>query len=42
VIIPKRIIEKQSLQVDGISGATVSKDVLVSGTLRALKQAGLK
>ena len=42
VIIPKRIIEKQSLQVDGISGATVSKDAVVSGTLRALQQAGLK
>lgn len=42
VIIPRRIIEKQSLQVDGISGATVTKDALVSGTLRALKQAGLE
>lgn len=42
VIIPKRIIDKQSLQVDGVSGATVSKDALVAGTLRALQQAGLK
>jgi uncharacterized protein with FMN-binding domain len=42
VIIPKRIIEKQSLQVDGISGATVTKDALMSGTLRALQQAGLE
>lgn len=42
VIIPKRFIEKQSLQVDGVSGATVSKDALVSGTLRALQQAGLE
>ena len=42
VILPKRIIEKQSLQVDGISGATVTKDALMSGTLRALQQAGLK
>jgi uncharacterized protein with FMN-binding domain len=42
VIIPKRIIEKQSLKVDGISGATITKDAIVAGTYRALKQAGLK
>ena len=41
-IIPRRIIEKQSLQVDGISGATVTKDAIVAGTLRALRRAGLK
>ncbi len=41
-IIPKRIIEKQSLRVDGISGATVTKDAIVAGTLRALKKAGLE
>lgn len=42
VMIPRRIISKQSLQVDGISGATVTKDAIVAGTLRALKKAGLK
>jgi len=41
-IIPRRIIATQSLQVDGITGATVTKDALVAGTLRALKKAGLK
>ncbi len=41
-IIPRRIIEKQSLQVDGVSGATVTKDAIIGGTLRALKKAGLK
>jgi len=41
-IIPRRIIARQGLQVDGITGATVTKDALVTGTLRALKQAGLK
>jgi uncharacterized protein with FMN-binding domain len=42
VIIPRRIIEKRSLQVDGVSGATVTKDAIVGGTFRALKKAGLK
>lgn len=42
VIIPKRIIDKQSLQVDGVTGATVTKDAIVAGTLQALRQAGLK
>lgn len=42
VVIPKRIIEKQSLQVDGITGATVTKDAIVGGTLEALKRAGLE
>jgi uncharacterized protein with FMN-binding domain len=41
-IIPRSIIEKQSLEVDGISGATITKDAIVTGTLRALKKAGLK
>ncbi|MFP6762224.1 MAG: FMN-binding protein [Planctomycetaceae bacterium] len=41
-IIPQRIIARQNLQVDGITGATITKDALVAGTLRALKQAGLK
>ena len=42
VLIPKRIIDEQSLQVDGISGATITKDALVAGTYRALKKAGLE
>jgi uncharacterized protein with FMN-binding domain len=42
VIIPQRIIEQQSLEVDGISGATVTKDAIVSGVFRCLKQAGLQ
>ena len=41
-LIPQRIVAKQSLQVDGVSGATVTKDAIVAGTLRALKKAGLK
>ncbi|PHS03045.1 MAG: hypothetical protein COA78_19150 [Blastopirellula sp.] len=41
-LIPQRIIEAQSLQVDGVSGATVSKDAIIGGTLQALKKAGLK
>lgn len=41
-VIPQRIVDKHSLQVDGISGATVTKDAIVDGTLRALKKAGLK
>lgn len=42
VLIPQRIVGKKSLQVDGISGATVTKDAIVGGALRALKKAGLK
>jgi uncharacterized protein with FMN-binding domain len=42
VIIPQRIISKRSLKVDGISGATVTKDAIVSGTFRVLKKAGLE
>jgi uncharacterized protein with FMN-binding domain len=42
VLIPQRIAGKRSLQVDGISGATVTKDAIVDGTFRALKKAGLK
>jgi len=42
VIIPQRIIEQQSLNVDGISGATVTKDSIVDGVYRALKKAGLE
>lgn len=41
-VIPRRIVEQQSLQVDGISGATVTKDAIVEGVYRALQKAGLK
>ncbi|MGY8767520.1 MAG: FMN-binding protein [Pirellulales bacterium] len=41
-LIPQRIIDAQSLQVDGVSGATVSKDAIIGGTFQALKKAGLK
>ncbi len=41
-IIPQRIIEKQSVQVDGITGATITSQAIVDGTFQALKQAGLK
>lgn len=42
VLIPQRIIDQQSLQVDGISGATVTKDAIVTGVYRCLEQAGLR
>jgi len=41
ISVPQNIIEKQSLKVDSVSGATVTKDAIVSGTYRALKKAGL-
>lgn len=41
-IIPQRIIEKQSLKVDGITGATVTCQSIVEGTFRALRKAGFK
>jgi uncharacterized protein with FMN-binding domain len=41
-IIPQRIIEKQSLNVDAITGATVTTHAIVDGAFEALKQAGLK
>ncbi|MCG8653488.1 MAG: FMN-binding protein, partial [Pirellulales bacterium] len=42
VIIPRRIVDTQSLRVDGITGATITKDAIVGGTFRTLKKAGLK
>lgn len=42
VIIPQRIIEKQSLNVDGITGATVTCQAIVEGTFAALKKASLE
>lgn len=41
-IIPQRIIEKQSLQVDAISGATVTTSAIIDGTLQCLRKAGLQ
>lgn len=41
-IIPQRIIEKQSLKVDGVTGATVTTQAIVDGAFGALKKAGLK
>jgi uncharacterized protein with FMN-binding domain len=40
--VPAQIIERQSLDVDGVSGATVTKDAIVSGVFDALKRAGLE
>ena len=42
VLVPKAIVAEQSLQVDAISGATVTQDAIQAGALRALKQAGLR
>ena len=42
VIVPKAIVDSQNLKVDAISGATVTQDAITVGTLRALKQAGLR
>lgn len=42
VIVPRNMVQQQSLQVDAISGATVTQDAIAAGTLRALKQAGLR
>lgn len=42
VLIPQRIIDQQSLEVDGISGATVTKNSIVNGVYRCLKKAGLE
>lgn len=41
-LIPERIVQQQSLLVDGVTGATVTKDAIVAGTLRVLKKAGLQ
>ncbi len=42
VLIPQRIIDAQSLQVDGVSGATVTKEAIVDGVYQCLKKAGLR
>ncbi len=41
-LIPQRIVQRQSLQVDAVTGATVTSQAVVDGAFQALKQAGLK
>lgn len=41
-VIPQRIIAAQSLEVDAITGATVTCDAILDGVFRGLKQAGLE
>ncbi len=41
-IIPKRIIDEQTLAVDGITGATATANAIVTAAFKALKQAGLE
>jgi len=41
-ILPQRLVEKQSVQVDGVTGATITSQAIIDGTFQALKQAGLK
>ena len=41
-LIPQRIVARQSLQVDAVTGATVTSQAVVDGAFQALKQAGLK
>jgi uncharacterized protein with FMN-binding domain len=40
-IVPQQILQKQSLQVDGVTGATVTSQAIVEGAFQALRQAGL-
>lgn len=41
-IVPQRIVEKQSVYVDGVTGATITSQGIVEGAFQALKQAGLQ
>ena len=41
-IIPKRIVEQHSLNVDAVTGATCTSDAIRDGAFQALKKAGLK
>lgn len=41
-IIPQRMVERQSLQVDAVTGATVTAQAIVEAVYRALQQGGLK
>lgn len=38
-LLPQRILEAQSLDIDGITGATITSDAILSAVFRALKQA---
>lgn len=40
-LVPQQIVEKQSLQVDGVTGATITSQGIIEGAFEALKQAGL-
>ena len=40
--VPRQIIERQSLQVDAVTGATVTVQAIVEATYRALQKAGMK
>ena len=42
VLIPQRILDKQSLQVDAITGATVTTNAIIDGALQCLRKAGLQ
>lgn len=39
VIIPRRIVEQQSLDIDGVSGATVTKNAIVDAVFQGLREA---
>jgi uncharacterized protein with FMN-binding domain len=41
-IVPAWIVTRQSLDVDGITGATLTRDAIVSAALQALRRAGLE
>ena len=40
-LVPQHIIKKQSLQVDGVTGATITSQGIIEGAFQALEQAGL-
>lgn len=41
-IVPQRIIDKQSLKVDAVTGATVTSQGIIDGAFQALKKAGMQ
>lgn len=42
VVIPAQVIEKQSLEVDTVTGATYTSHAVINAIFRALRQAGLR
>jgi uncharacterized protein with FMN-binding domain len=38
-IVPQRIVEKQTVKVDGVTGATVTSQAIIDGAFSALKKA---